>query len=97
MTIITTTCRRCGAEFEPGREAIVVGAWRLCPGCRDVAPSGPVVYPQCHRVLKSGKHRGPCPGRRRTRSDRGGRMMTNDDRGASGRLALIESGARDQR
>jgi hypothetical protein len=54
------TCRRCGAEFAPGRETIVAGAWRLCPDCR-----GLKVCPQCHRVLKSGAHRGPCPGRRR--------------------------------
>jgi hypothetical protein len=25
MTIIATTCRRCGVEFEPGREAIIAG------------------------------------------------------------------------
>jgi hypothetical protein len=40
MTIIATTCRRCGTEFEPSREAIVAGAWRLCPACRDVGPPG---------------------------------------------------------
>jgi hypothetical protein len=69
MTIITTTCRRCRAEFEPGREAIVAGTWRLCPACRsgEDAPRGPVVCPQCHRVLKSGQHRGPGPGRGRQR------------------------------
>ena len=33
MSIITTTCRRCGQEFEPGREAIIADAWRLCPVC----------------------------------------------------------------
>jgi hypothetical protein len=67
MTIITTTCRRCGTEFEPDHRAIVAGAWRLCPDCRDTGTSshGPAVCPLCHRVLKSGKHRGPCPGRRR--------------------------------
>jgi hypothetical protein len=64
MTIITTTCRRCGTEFEPDREAIVAGAWRLCPACRDT-PRGPAVCPLCRRVLKGGTHRGPCPGRRR--------------------------------
>ena len=57
---IIVTCRRCGAEFEPSREAVVGGAWRLCPDCR-----GPAVCPQCRKVLRSGKHRGPCPGRRR--------------------------------
>ena len=60
-------CRCCGAEFEPGRKAIVAGAWRLCSDCRVLGTEarGPVVCPQCHRVLKSGKHRGPCPGRGR--------------------------------
>jgi hypothetical protein len=65
MTVILTTCRRCGVEFAPGRQAIVAGAWRLCPDCRGVVSSGPVVCPLCHRVLKSGKHRGACPGRER--------------------------------
>jgi len=51
VTIITTTCRRCGTEFEPGREAIVAGAWRLCPDCRGVGPTDPVVCPHCHKVL----------------------------------------------
>ncbi len=40
MTIITTTCRRCGTEFEPGREAIVAGTWRLCPACRPIDVAG---------------------------------------------------------
>jgi hypothetical protein len=30
---ILVTYRRCGAEFVPGREAIIVDAWRLCPVC----------------------------------------------------------------
>jgi hypothetical protein len=49
MTIIATTCRRCGQELEPGREAIVAGAWRLCPDCRDRSTNvlGSMVYPQC--------------------------------------------------
>jgi hypothetical protein len=64
---ILITCRRCGTEFEPGRKAIIAGAWRLCPDCRDGTdtPRGPAVCPQCHRVVKSGTHRGRCPGRRR--------------------------------
>jgi hypothetical protein len=67
MSIIATTCRGCDAEFEPGREAIVAGTWQFCPACRgsEDAPRGPGVCPQCHRVLKSGTHRGPCPGRQR--------------------------------
>ena len=67
MTAILITCRRCGSEFEPSREAIVAGAWRLCPDCRDggTEARGPAVCPKCHRVLKSGKHSWPCPGRRR--------------------------------
>jgi hypothetical protein len=35
------------------------------PACRDVGPTGPVICPHCHRVLKSGTHRGACPGWRR--------------------------------
>ena len=67
MTIIITTCRRGGAEFAPGREAIVAGTWRLCLACRggEDVPHGSVVCPQCRRVLKSGQHHGPCPGRGR--------------------------------
>jgi hypothetical protein len=34
MTIITTTCRRCGTEFAPSREAIRAGSWRVCPACQ---------------------------------------------------------------
>ena len=67
MTIITTTCRRCGTEFEPDRRAIVTGAWRVCPDCRDGGTKAPVpaVCRACGRVLKSGAHRNGCPGRRR--------------------------------
>ena len=32
---IATTCRSCGQEFEPSHEAIVAGAWHMCPACRD--------------------------------------------------------------
>jgi hypothetical protein len=59
---ILVACRHFGVEFEPGREAIVGGVWRLCPDCRS-----PVVCPLCYHVLKSGTHRGPCPGPRRRR------------------------------
>jgi hypothetical protein len=67
MTIIVTTCGLCGQEFEPDHRAIVAGTWRLCPACRvsEDAPRGSVVCPQCRRVLKSGQHHGPCPGRGR--------------------------------
>jgi hypothetical protein len=34
MTTFITTCRTCGREFAPGREAIRAGSWRLCPGCQ---------------------------------------------------------------
>jgi hypothetical protein len=49
VTIITTVCRRCRVEFEPGREAIVAGTWRLCPECRDRSTNalGSLGYPQC--------------------------------------------------
>ena len=47
MTAATTTCRRCGVEFEPDRAAILAGAWRLCPDCRD-APS-PTNHPSQER------------------------------------------------
>jgi hypothetical protein len=51
MSTIAVDCRRCGQEFEPGREAIVAGTWRLCPACRGVRPTGPAVCPHCHKVL----------------------------------------------
>ncbi len=40
MTIVTT-CRHCGTEFEADHRAIVAGAWRLCPACRETAPPVP--------------------------------------------------------
>jgi hypothetical protein len=54
VTIITTTCRRCGTEFEPGREAIVAGAWRVCPDCRegDDTLRGPAL-PTCAEVWET--------------------------------------------
>lgn len=75
---IATHCRRCGAEHEPDRAAILAGTWRDCPACRDPdPPPTPTVCPTCRRILKSGTHRGTCPGRRRrgrgpppTRTDR---------------------------
>ena len=80
MTAIIATCRRCAVEFEPDRRAVVSGAWRLCPACQDVGTAAdvlpivgeisngrPAVCPICRRVLKSGTHRGACPGRRRRR------------------------------
>ena len=38
---IATWCRRCGREFTADRRAIVSGAWRLCPACRDEPPRVP--------------------------------------------------------
>jgi len=38
---LSTWCRRCGAEFTADRRAIVSGAWRLCPDCRDEPPRVP--------------------------------------------------------
>jgi hypothetical protein len=68
MSTILVSCRRCGAEFAPDREAIVAGAWRLCPECRggegEPHEQGHAC-PRCDRWLKSGTHRSGCPGRRR--------------------------------
>jgi len=57
---ILTHCRRCGVEFEANRRAIVGGAWRLCPACRDPEPSAPPSPPTdrcaaCGRPLRAGK------------------------------------------
>lgn len=38
MSIIATVCRQCGAEFEPTRDAIVRGRWRVCPACQPEEP-----------------------------------------------------------
>ena len=58
MTLITTVCRECGAEFEPGRDAIVRGAWRVCAGCRlkdAPEPQQPASRcEQCGRPLRAG-------------------------------------------
>ena len=45
---LSTWCRRCGAEFTADRRAIVSGAWRLCPTCRDEPPRVPAVRPARH-------------------------------------------------
>jgi hypothetical protein len=76
MPTYVVTCRTCGHEFEPTRHAIATGSWRDCPVCSmaiiqgttDPSPAeppipGPRVCPRCKKILKSGKHRGPCPGR----------------------------------
>ena len=41
MTIVEVTCPRCGVAFEPDRRAILAGTWRVCPDCRDGAPTVP--------------------------------------------------------
>ena len=33
MTDFLTTCRRCGKEYEPSRESIQAGTWKVCPDC----------------------------------------------------------------
>lgn len=40
MTIVTR-CRHCEQVFEADHRAIVAGAWRLCPLCRETAPPVP--------------------------------------------------------
>ncbi len=69
MTIITTTSRRCGTEFEPDHRTIVAAVWRLCLDCRDGndIPRGPAICATCRHVLKSGRHSSPCLGRLRRR------------------------------
>jgi len=64
---IETTCRRCGAGFEPDRRAIAAGVWRLCPACRDGDPDpepAPVLTREgCRRPLRAGTRPvgGRCP------------------------------------
>ena len=41
---ILTTCRRCGAEFEPDPDAIRAGAWQVCRRCR-ASEAGPPSLP----------------------------------------------------
>jgi len=47
---ILTTCRRCGAEHEADRRAIVAGAWRLCPRCREADRDGEPPPRPCHQL-----------------------------------------------
>ena len=56
MTIITTTCRRCGQEFEPDRRAIVAGSWRLCPACQPQPPEE-THCERCERLLRTAGRR----------------------------------------
>jgi hypothetical protein len=60
MTIITTTCRRCGAEFAPDHRAIVAGSWRVCPACQP-QPRDETRCERCGRVLR-GRKRTRCLG-----------------------------------
>lgn len=34
---IATRCRECHQAFDGDRAAILAGAWRLCPTCREAA------------------------------------------------------------
>jgi hypothetical protein len=52
MTIITTTCRRCSAEFAPSHESIRAGSWRVCPTCQP-QPSDEPQCERCGRVLQT--------------------------------------------
>jgi hypothetical protein len=58
MPTIVTTCRECGAEFEPTHDAIVAGTWRTCPICRpppaSEQPASPTRCDGCGRVLRAG-------------------------------------------
>jgi hypothetical protein len=54
MSSYLVTCKTCGAEFEPSREAIKAGAWRLCPMCAP-APTKETSCRECGRVLRATK------------------------------------------
>jgi DNA-directed RNA polymerase subunit RPC12/RpoP len=51
MTLIIVTCVRCGAEFQPDRDAVVAGAWRTCPEC-SVGTGEPHRCRECGRPLR---------------------------------------------
>lgn len=54
MTALITVCRGCGREFEPDRQTILKGTWRICPACRpaasEAAPAESACR-ECGRVL----------------------------------------------
>jgi uncharacterized OB-fold protein len=54
MTTIITTCRACGREFAPDRRAILAGAWRLCPACRNAGAPPETRCERCGRSLRAG-------------------------------------------
>lgn len=35
VTTIETTCRQCGRGFQPIRQVIRAGLWRICPAWRE--------------------------------------------------------------
>ena len=53
MPGVVTTCRLCGQEFEPDRDAIVAGVWHTCPACRP-QPVEENRCERCSRVLRAG-------------------------------------------
>ena len=51
MTTIVSTCRECGSEYEPSREAIQAGTWRRCPACTP-EPAETQHCLKCNRPLR---------------------------------------------
>jgi hypothetical protein len=54
MPVFITTCKDCGAEFEPTADAIKAGSWRLCPTCQP-QPRDETRCERCRRDLRAGK------------------------------------------
>jgi hypothetical protein len=51
MSVFVTACRNCGTEFEPSREAIRAGTWKVCPTCQP-ASSTEARCRECGRPLR---------------------------------------------
>jgi hypothetical protein len=49
---VVTTCRACGAEFEPTKHDVVRGVWRTCPACRANVSTKVTTCRECGRTLR---------------------------------------------
>jgi hypothetical protein len=56
MPTFITRCMKCGEEYEPSREAIRVGSWRLCPACQPQR-KGETRCERCGRPLRTAGRR----------------------------------------
>lgn len=58
MPGVIVVCAQCGADYEPTRERILRGKWKICPACSSSpADTATTTCEQCGRELRGTSRR----------------------------------------